>query len=208
MGQELSGPIGHLTNHLTRSTLDLAGSTSAAGVADKVAESTNRERTLMVRDLTKGHLRELLTNTYIMKLAPYIRCRSEIGSPCIASHFCSQEEIEKFQKENDGFPLPSTKEDLEAFDQAAFIYQPVQHLSSSSPEPPASPSIPASSSGTVPSRTDKTREVPVPDLHALRTKLQKIQSFSIPTSPTVHSPCHFPTESHGSSFGGVSESKV
>ncbi|KAL3851927.1 hypothetical protein ACJMK2_015622 [Sinanodonta woodiana] len=106
MGQELSGPIGHLTNHLTKSTLHLAGTTSAAAVTDKDAESTNSKRTLKVTDLTEGDLRELLTNAYIMKLAPYIRCRSEIGSPCIASHSCSQEEIERFQSnENFNFSL-------------------------------------------------------------------------------------------------------
>ncbi|XP_053377167.1 FYVE, RhoGEF and PH domain-containing protein 4-like isoform X3 [Mercenaria mercenaria] len=98
-------------------------------------------------------------------LRVYEHYRTHIGSPSINRRSFTQEEINRFLKENDGFPLPSTDEEIKAFDQQAFIDQ-------------------SQSWGKVGSlRRSKKRDrqrsksaTSVPDLGTIRLKLQKLHS--------------------------------
>ncbi|XP_060562107.1 FYVE, RhoGEF and PH domain-containing protein 4-like [Ruditapes philippinarum] len=108
---------------------------------------------------------EAKTEGETYQLRVYQHYRTNIGSPSIYRRSFTQDEIKRFVEENDGFPLPSTNEEIKAFDQQAFIDQ-----------------SQSCGKGGVQKRSkkrDRQRSksaTSVPDLGTIRLKLQKIQS--------------------------------
>ncbi|KAL4226024.1 FYVE [Mactra antiquata] len=100
------------------------------------------------------------------RVVSYTHCRTSIGSPSISHHSLTEEQINRFIVENDGFPLPSTESELNEFDQQVFI----EHLENSE-------------KSSRRKKTSKTRNrqrsksaTAVPDLGTIRLKLQKLQT--------------------------------
>lgn len=46
----------------------------------------------------------------------YIRHRTRLGTPAVNKKSFTEEDLKRFECENDGFPLPRTKDELQEFD--------------------------------------------------------------------------------------------